>query len=315
MSRKKFSTLFLSLLCAFLFLSACSNGESSNKDAKEEKERTVSDAMGKVTIPEDPKRILAPNMEDSLLALGITPAAQWAIGTTVHDYLQPQLKDVPLIEWDLPLEQTIKAQPDLILFGSPSAIQKGKYEEYKKIAPTYVFKEEEEGADWRKQLQVMGGLLGKEKEAKTVQEEYDAKAKGAAEDIKAAIGDESAAILWVIGKQYFLFENTRYAANVLYDDLGVTQPEMIQKLPEAQATWNPVSLEALAELDADHIFLASKPNEAGLQSLTNSSVWKGLPAVKNGNVYKMDDPSNWTINGAIANKLTMDQITKSLTKK
>lgn len=313
MSRKKLTTLFLSLLCALLFLSACSNGESSNKDAKKEKERTVSDAMGKVTIPEDPKRILAPNMEDSLLALGITPAAQWAIGTTVHDYLQPQLKDVPLIEWDLPLEQTIKAQPDFILFGSPSSIQKGKYEEYKKIAPTYVFKEEE-GADWRKQLQVMGGLLGKEKEAKTVQEEYDAKAKEGAADIKAAIGDESAAILWVIGKQYFLFENTRYAANVLYGDLGVTQPEMIQKLPEAQAAWNPVSLEALAELEADHIFLASKPNEVGLQSLTNSSVWKGLPAVQNGNVYEMDDPSNWTINGAIANKLTMDQITKSLTK-
>ncbi|PLS15857.1 ferrichrome ABC transporter substrate-binding protein [Bacillus sp. M6-12] len=302
------------ILCFALFLSACGNGESQSNDTKKEQDRTVTDAMGEVTIPADAKRILAPNMEDSLVALGITPPAQWAIGTTVHDYLQPQLKDVPTIEWDLPLEQTIKAKPDLIIFGSPGSIQNGKYEEYKKIAPTYVFKEEE-SADWRKQLQIMGELLGKEKEAKSVKEDYNAKAKEQGAKIKAALGDETAAIIWIIGKQYYLFENTRFAANVLYTDLGVAQPDMIKGLPKAEAAWNPISLEALTDLDADHIFLASLPNEPGLASLKDSSVWKGLPAVKAGKVYEMKDPSNWTSNGPVANNLTIDQIVSSLTKK
>ncbi len=305
--------LFISILCIAFLSAACSQTGGAQKGNDAGQGITVTDAMGQVTIPDNPRRVLAPYMEDSLVALGITPVAQWSIGSTVHDYLQSYLKDVPKIEWDLPLEQTIKANPDLIIFSSASSIKKGQYEKYKKIAPTYVFKDAE-SSDWRKQLQVMGQLLGKEEKAKETLAAYDAKAKKAAKDIKAAIGDESAAILWVFGKQYYLFENTRYAANVLYHDLGITQPDMVKKLPEAKANWSPVSLEALADLDADHIFIVSKPNESGLEQLKKSSVWQNLSAVKKGNVYEMKDPSHWTINGVIANKLTMDKILESLTK-
>ncbi|EIJ80199.1 ferrichrome ABC transporter ferrichrome-binding protein [Bacillus methanolicus PB1] len=313
----KFRNTYLGIItifiCTILLLAGC--GTSNTKETKEKtKDVTVTDAMGEVTIPANPKRILAPYMEDSLVALGVTPAAQWSIGTTVLDYLQSDLKDVPTIGWDLPLEQTIKAQPDLIIFSSASAIQKGNYEEYKKVAPTYVFKDED-SADWRKQLEVMGKLLGKEKQAKNVFADYDAKVKEASKKIKEAIGDETAAILWVAGDQFYLFENTRFAANVLYGDLGVAQPEMVQNLPAAEATWKPVSLEALSKLDADHLFLVSKPSEPGLETLKNSSVWNGIPAVKKGNVYHMEDPSHWTISGVIANKLTIEKIVDSLAKK
>jgi iron complex transport system substrate-binding protein len=301
-------------ICTILLLVGCGTNNNAKEAKEKPKDVTVTDAMGQVTIPANAKRILAPYMEDSLVALGVTPVAQWSIGTTVLDYLQSYLKDVPKIGWDLPLEQTIKAKPDLIIFSSPAAIQKGNYEEYKKVAPTYVFKNEE-GSDWRKQLLVMGKLLGKDKQAKNVLADYDAKAKQASKKIKAAIGDETAAILWVAGDQFYLFENTRFAANVLYGDLGVVQPEMIQKLSVAEATWKPVSLEALSKLDADHLFLVSKPGESGLETLKNSSVWNGIPAVKKGNVYNMEDPSHWTISGVIANKLTIDQIVDSLTKK
>ncbi|MED0756580.1 ABC transporter substrate-binding protein [Aneurinibacillus thermoaerophilus] len=302
-------------ICTILLLVGCGTNNHAKEAKEKSKDVTVTDAMGQqVTIPANAKRILAPYMEDSLVALGVTPVAQWSIGTTVLDYLQSYLKDVQKIGWDLPLEQTIKAKPDLIIFSSPAAIQKGNYEVYKKVAPTYVFKDEE-GSDWRKQLLVMGKLLGKDKQAKNALADYDEKAKQASKKIKAAIGDETAAILWVAGDQFYLFENTRFAANVLYDDLGVAQPEMIQKLHVAEATWKPVSLEALSKLDADHLFLVSKPGESGLETLKNSSVWKGIPAVKKGNVYNMEDPSHWTISGLIANKLTIDQIVDSLTKK
>ena len=302
-------------ICTILLLVGCGTNNHAKEAKEKSKDVTVTDAMGQqVTIPANAKRILAPYMEDSLVALGVTPVAQWSIGTTVLDYLQSYLKDVQKIGWDLPLEHTIKAKHDLIIFSSPAAIQKGNYEVYKKVAPTYVFKDEE-GSDWRKQLLVMGKLLGKDKQAKNALADYDEKAKQASKKIKAAIGDETAAILWVAGDQFYLFENTRFAANVLYDDLGVAQPEMIQKLPVAEATWKPVSLEALSKLDADHLFLVSKPGESGLETLKNSSVWKGIPAVKKGNVYNMEDPSHWTISGLIANKLTIDQIVDSLTKK
>jgi iron complex transport system substrate-binding protein len=308
-----YKTIITVFICAILLLAGCGKNNTDKETKEQPKEVTVTDAMGKVTIPANPKRILAPYMEDSLVALGVKPAAQWSIGTTVLDYLQSDLKDVPTIGWDLPLEQTIKAKPDFIIFSSAGAIQNGNYEQYKKVAPTYVFKDEE-GSDWRKQLQVMGQLLGKEKEAKNALADYDEKAKQASKKIKEAIGDETAAIIWVAGDQFYLFENTRFAANVLYGDLGVAQPQMIQTLPAAEATWKPMSLEALSKLDADHIFLVSKPGETGLETLKNSSVWKGIPAVQKGNVYHMEDPSHWTISGVMANSLTMDKIVDSLTK-
>lgn len=312
--RNKYLTLIVGILFA-LFLTACGNDNANKEEEKTAaKEVTVTDAMGKVTIPADVKRIVAPYSEDALVALGITPAAQWSIGTTVLDYLQEDLKDVPTIGWDLPLEQTIEASPDLIVFGSAAAIQNGQYEEYKKIAPVYVYKDEV-GADWRKQLQVMGQLVGKEDLAKTKLAEYDKKVKQASSDIKAAIGDESAAIIWVIGEQYYLLENGRFAAKVLYDDLGVAQPKMIQALPKAEgAAWQPISLESLADLDANHLFLASKPTEPGLEKLKQSTIYQGLTAVKARNVYEMKDPSNWNINGLIANERTIDLITTALTK-
>lgn len=312
--KHSYKALMGAFLCLLLLLTACGkDDEKSEKKSESEpkKEITLTDAMGEVKIPADPKRILASNLEDSLVALDVTPAAQWAIGTSVHDYLQPYLKDVPTIEWNMPLEQTINADPELIIFSSPSAIEEGKYEEYKKIAPTYVFKDED-AADWRKQLQIMGQIVDKEDKAKEVLADYDKKAEQAAKEIKTSIGDESAAVIWVIAKQYYLLESNRYAGNVLYNDLGITQPKMIQDLPPAEASWNPIALEALTELDADHIFLASLPGEDGLQALKDSSVWKGLPAVKNNQVYDMEDPSNWTINGKIASDVTIDNVLKAL---
>ncbi|WP_409304799.1 ABC transporter substrate-binding protein [Peribacillus sp. SCS-155] len=311
---EKQSILLISILSFFLVLSACGKQQNEGKqDTEKLKDVTVTDAMGEVTIPADTKRIVAPYMEDALLSLGITPAAQWSIGETVLDYLQKDLKDVPKIGWDLPLEQTIEADPDLIIFSSAGAVQNGKYEEYKKIAPTYVFKDED-SSDWKKQLKVMGTLFGKEKEANEKIADYEKKVKAASSDIKAAIGEETAAIIWVAGDQYYLFENNRFAANVLYQELGVAQPEMIKELPKAEATWQPVSLESLSKLDADHLFIVSKPGDAGLEKLKKSSIYNGLP-VKAGNVYDMQDPTHWTINGMIANSLTIDEITKALTEK
>ncbi|MGV2788607.1 ABC transporter substrate-binding protein, partial [Clostridium perfringens] len=50
-------------------------------------------------IPADVKNVFAPNMEDSLLKLGVKPVAQWANGKMGHTYLQKELDGVPLIDF------------------------------------------------------------------------------------------------------------------------------------------------------------------------------------------------------------------------
>ncbi|WP_455675935.1 ABC transporter substrate-binding protein [Pradoshia sp.] len=307
---KKSIFMFLSLACLMLVLGACGSNNSSKETNSAQ---TVTDAVGEMEFPANPERVLAPNMEDYLVTLGITPAAQWSIGTTVHTYLQDELKDVPLISWDMPIEDVIDAEPDLIMFESEAAIQEGMYEEYKKVAPTYVFKSDDT-ADWRKQLTVMGELFGKEEAAKTAIDEYDQKIEDAKAQVKEAIGDESAALIWVTGGQFFVFEGDRYASNVLYKDLGITMPTYIKDLGNSQEVWQAISLEALADLDADHLFIMAAANEEGIETLENSSVYKSIPAVEKDQVYFFEDSSNWTMNAKTANDVTIDLVLKSLVK-
>ncbi|WP_160726067.1 iron-hydroxamate ABC transporter substrate-binding protein [Bacillus sp. USDA818B3_A] len=315
---KKRLSLLLSILSILFLVTACNNSGGNSADDTENKENektevTLTDAKGEVTIPANPKKIIAPYLEDSLVALGVKPAAQWSTGTSVLDYLQPELKGVPKIGWDMPLEQVINNNPDLIIFSSPSAIQKGQYEEYKKIAPTYVFKDEI-SSDWRKQLTQMGEILSKQDEAKAALSDYEKKAADAKSNIQTAIGDQTVAIIWVMADKFYLMEHNRFSANVLYNDLGINQPEFVKNLGDAAVQWDPIALEKLPEIKADHIFLISKKGEAGLDLLSKSSIWKGLDAVKNGHVYEMNDPSYWTINGLVASEKTIDDVQKALVK-
>ncbi|UOR10482.1 ABC transporter substrate-binding protein [Halobacillus amylolyticus] len=318
MVNKKILLLF-SLLFVLTIISACGsgNGESSSDASNEEetadKERTLEHASGEVTIPANPEKIIAPYLEDSLVALGVTPAAQWSIGNDVLDYLQPQLEDVPKIAWDLPPEQVIKHNPDLLIFSSPSSLQNGSYEDYNKIAPTYVYKDEV-SSDWRKQLTQMGEILSKQDKAKQALADFDKKVEEAKASLQESIGDESVAFVWTMGDQFFVFENTRYAAEIVYNEMGVTQPEFVKNLPEAEGQWNPMSLEKLGQLDADHVFLIGKEGEAGFETLKSSSVWQSTPAVENGQVYVMNEPSHWTIDGVIAHSMSIDKIVETLTK-
>ena len=110
LNNKKRNVIMASFLALLLSLVGCSDNsenvtqtkDNETKPATEElsTERTLTDAMGhEVTIPANPKHIIASYLEDNLVALGITPAAQWSVndGAGIQDYLQDYLKDVPTI--------------------------------------------------------------------------------------------------------------------------------------------------------------------------------------------------------------------------
>lgn len=314
----KFHRLYLTIVASLLVLiiSACGNNDSSPEPeaegGKESSEVTLDSAMGEVTIPANAERIMAPYHEDALLALGVTPVAKWAIGQTVQDYLEEDLKDVPTIEWNLPLEQVLNHNPDLIILQNNMDSYEGSFDDYNKIAPTYAMKEETV-ADWRKQIETFGIILGKEDEAQKLLSDYEEKVETARGQLAEALGDETAAVIWAVGNQFFLFEQNRHSAEVLYSELGVKQPTLIEELGAAEAaSWNPISVEKLSELDADHVFLLALEGEQGIQTLEDSSVWQSTPAAKNGNVHILHDASNWTNKGLIASKKTIDDVIDAL---
>lgn len=317
------------LMVMVLFLSACGNnnaGNSANTGAEataaptaEATEapaapKTVTDAMGhKVTIPANPERVLGSYLEDHLVTLGVTPVAQWSVPNGVQDYLSTELKDVPTISYDLPLEAVISFAPDLILIGSESEVQNGIYDQLNKIAPTYVIGDEVLN-DWRKALLKIGELLNKTSEAEQAIKDYEQKAADAKAELSGVIGDQSAAILWLVQKNFYIVDETRSSGAVLYTDLGVTLPNLVTEIPqETRSTWNPISLEKLSELTADHIFLVNSDKTEG-SDILNSAIWKGIPAVKAGNVHELSSTSSWLYSGANAGSKIIDDVLKSLVK-
>ncbi|NQX68241.1 ABC transporter substrate-binding protein [Paenibacillus alba] len=82
--------------------------------------------------------------------------------------------------------------------------------------------------------------------------------------------------------------------------------------------WNraqALSLEKLPDLDADYIFVLvqGKESKTLMAEYENSTLWKNLPAVKNGHVFEM--PSNyWMASGAIAKTKKIDDVLSAIIK-
>ncbi|MEK3660027.1 ABC transporter substrate-binding protein [Paenibacillus sp. FSL F4-0236] len=331
-NRKRFGSMKLTmvgLMVMVLFLSACGNNNPGNaSNAGTDKAtaptaeateapaaaKTLTDAMGhEVTIPANPGRVLGSYLEDALVTLGVTPVAQWSVTNGIQDYLSAELKDVPTISYDLPLEAVTSFAPDLILIPSESSVQNGIYDQLNKIAPTYVIGDKL-NQDWRKSLLKIGEILNKTPEAEKAIKDYEDKAAAAKEKLKEAIGDESVAILWLVQKNFYIVDETRSSGAVLYTDLGVKLPNLVTEIPVGtRATWNPISLEKLSELTADHIILVNSDKTEGSEIL-DSAIWKGIPAVKAGNVHEMSSTSSWLYSGANAGGKIIDDVLKSFVK-
>jgi iron complex transport system substrate-binding protein len=184
---KKSLPLIVSLIVVLLVLVACGNKvskedtstqpstEATSLETKAPKatpaataapaEKTLKDALGnEVKIPATPQRIIATYLEDPLVALGVKPVAQWSVPNGIQDYLQNDLAGIPNIPYDLPFEAVTSFNPDLIIIASNSEVKDGKYEQYNKIAPTYILGDEI-NKDWRQALLKIGEVLNKNAES------------------------------------------------------------------------------------------------------------------------------------------------------
>lgn len=289
------------------------NAEQNTADS-EAAEREVTDGVGnKVTVPAHPQRVIASYLEDHLVALGVTPVAQWSIGdgTSLQAYLQDSLKDVPPVPFDLPYEAVMSFSPDLIILDNAELASGDKYEQYSKIAPTYVVGAEQNN-DWRKELLAIGDVLNKSEEAQKALDEYEAKATQAKEQIQQELGDVSAAVIWMTEKNNFIVSEKLSSGDVIYRDLGMKVPTQVHEISQAaEANWNPISKEVLAELEADYLFIIND-TDITKEQMQADPIWSGIPAVKNGHVYENARDSSWLYTGVVANSQIIDDILGSI---
>ncbi|MGG4147129.1 AraC family transcriptional regulator [Paenibacillus algorifonticola] len=323
----KQSMAIIMLLAMTLLVSACgssanspaTNGTapaaSSHSAEQTASERILKDGLGnEVKVPANPKRVIASYLEDHLVALGVIPVAQWSVSEgKVQNYLQKELANIPAIPSELPYEVVMSYQPDLIIIDNAEMVMGDKYAQYAKIAPTYTVGSDVNN-DWRQELLTIGEVLNKSEEAKQVLADYEAKATDAKNKLHQAIGDKSAAVLWVTAKNVYVVNQNLSSGDLLYRDLGLTVPNVVAEISStAKANWSAISKEKLAELDADYLFIVNS-REATKEEILSDPIWQGIPAVKNNNVYAYDNNASWLYTGTIANSQMIDDVLESIVK-
>ncbi|MDB1688694.1 ABC transporter substrate-binding protein [Enterococcus casseliflavus] len=313
---KRSTWLTLLAACSLTLLGACgtnndSTDSSGSATTSSEIATTFTDAMGnKVTVPENPQRVIGSYLEDYLVALEVTPVAQWTVGNDSDQaYLQDKLAEVPRINYDLPFEDVLSFEPDLLLMDSNSMVEGDKYDQYSKIAPTYVVTNGED-VTWRERLTDIAKVLHKEEQAAQVEADYDELVAATKETYADQIQGKSIAVLWVVNNSVFMVSETKSSGQLLYHELGFEVPALVSEISEsATADWSAVSLEKLAELDADYLILVNSDKGADFFS---EQVWQNLDAVKNNHLWEFGPESSWLYNGPIAYTKMIEDIQSKL---
>ncbi|WP_339281987.1 ABC transporter substrate-binding protein [Paenibacillus sp. FSL H8-0282] len=287
--------------------------EGNGNAAEEGATRTIAGEFGDVEIPVKPQRVAGIYVEDYLKALGITPVVQWYHPSWgKQDYLN---LDVPEFDITGSVEALLEKDPDLIIVdgGADAA----RYELYSKIAPTYRLPEAVL-QDSRQMLTAIADALGIPEKAESVLAEYDQKVAEGKAKLQQALGQEKVAVirLNVADKTFALFGVKNRYTGVIYDQFGLTPVPMAAEMPEYQSI---ISEELIPQLDADHIIVFpdnggwdTEGNQEAIQIL-EGPLWKSLPAVKNGNVYRMER-SHWQSGAITANSMKLDDLLKAMVK-
>ncbi|HJE16871.1 MAG TPA: ABC transporter substrate-binding protein [Enterococcus casseliflavus] len=313
---KRSTWLTLLAACSLTLLGACSTNNDSTDSSgsattSSEIATTFTDAMGnEVTVPENPQRVIGSYLEDYLVALEVTPVAQWTVGNDSDQaYLQDKLAEVPRINYDLPFEDVLSFEPDLLLMDSNSMVEGDKYDQYSKIVPTYVVTNGED-VTWRERLTDIAKVLHKEEQAAQVEADYDELVAATKETYADQIQGKSIAVLWVVNNSVFMVSETKSSGQLLYHELGFEVPALVSEISEsATADWSAVSLEKLAELDADYLILVNSDKGADFFS---EQVWQNLDAVKNNHLWEFGPESSWLYNGPIAYTKMIEDIQSKL---
>lgn len=317
---RHFSLALFGLIMLTFVLGACNSKEEPKEKADVAKEdqstvetRTVEDEFGEVEIPAKPQRVAAIYLEDYLTALEVKPVVQWyhpAWGK--QDYLK---LDAPEFDITGSMEALLQAKPDLIIVDG--AADKAKYEAYSKIGPTYRLKEEIL-ADPQAIVKAIADVLNIPDKADEIVNNYQQRITTLKAELDKSVGDETVAVvrLNIADKTLALFGVKNRYSGYIYTEAGLTPHPLARDMTEFHEV---LSEEAIPKLDADHIILfpsngtwESEENQDAIKWL-DSTLWKTVPAVKNGNVY-IADRTYWQSGAITANLLKYDDLEKWFVK-
>lgn len=281
----KITSTLLVFAVLFCVVSGCGSSEPTQAAASATKR--VKHLNGETDVPINPKRIAMTDFRllDSLQTLGLEPIAMGSfLGQTKLEWLEgvPSENVINLGE-DVNIEAVLEAEPDIILAWKN---HEKVYDSLSKIAPTVLIGE---SGDWRADYLDLADIFGKKQEAEAWLKSYEDKTESAREAIAEKVEGKTAIFMRVMGKEYRIYGTSQVVGGILHEDLGIDVPEKVIPIERRET----VSMEVLPEFNPDYIFLqigapvigGDKDAEKMYEELSNSSIWKGLTAVKEDHVF------------------------------
>lgn len=272
---------------------------------------TIEHAMGTTTLTETPQRIvtLYQGANDAAVALGITPVGvvdSW-VEKPMYLYLRDDLAGVPHVglETQPNLEEIAKLKPDLIVAAKMR--HEKVYNHLSQIAPTIthetVFK-------FKETLDLIAKATDREEQAKTWHAKWDARIA----EFQAKIQNKDG-VAWPQEAALLNFRNDHariyysgFAGNIL-NELGFDRPEA-----HKEDVWGVklTSKESIPSMNADVFFIFMTDTDPTVvqnyEAWTSHPLWNTLNAVKNNQVYHVNEVDWNMAGGPIAAERMVDSV-------
>jgi AraC-like DNA-binding protein/ABC-type Fe3+-citrate transport system substrate-binding protein len=254
------------------------------------------------------RRVFAPFLEDYLLALDVTPVAQYSHPQWgKQEYLG--LHDVPTVDISTGNWQELsRYMPELILLDD--GFQRWNLDECSRIAPLFKMPFHQE--DWRTTLHSAAAVFGRTNRVQEVIGNYEHQALQAKRVLTRSVHGQTVACLRVssCGINLYGCEQLGYTGSVLHHDLGLQPHTLVRQLTRGQKRVSLTS-EELAELTADHLFITFDRQEGEGRELLDTPLWRSLPAVRNRCVYEVDFMA-WMNYGVLSHQRKIEDVLRVL---
>lgn len=283
---KKYLVLLLS---AFLLtgLTACStqsSSESDNETSQEDKTFTINYLDKEYTFDNKVENVVLASLEgmEDAAVLGVDAKGVLEVAGKVPKYLEDNFKDATLVgdKMSPNPEIILGLNPDVII-GS-SKLNEQTMEKLNKIAVTLPYSHISD--NWKNNLLALAEITGKTDEGKKIISDYEEKASKVKEELKDK--DENTLVIRIRGGLMYIYGKDLYLNPVLYDDLGLKVPEVVEKAKQQEE----ITLETLSEINPNTIFLQFEDSEntdnpKALNELFENPIFKNLDASKNDKVF------------------------------
>ncbi|MGF9824219.1 AraC family transcriptional regulator [Brevibacillus agri] len=246
---------------------------------------------------------------DQMYALGHLPAGSVFATTSpsgLPEYLGEKMSAIKRLGTKDHPDMTAIAElsPELIVCTDTHA---HLYDELVAIAPTVMLGRND---DWRTTLPVLGKMLGKEQEAQHVIDAYNQKIVHLKDAIAAKLGGKTVSLIRPRDNMIRLHTTAHRTARILYRDLGIAPPPMAM---DSKRTSSYIQLDAMTELNADHLFVLQDATNAALTSAyQESALWRNLSVVKANHVRTFDTTMWIGFYGPVAINRVVDEIADAL---